>query len=58
MDLDIRPLTPEMLDDYLNFFDNVAFTDHPDWSQCYCMHFHWQSKWDDEPPGSNRDRVE
>lgn len=57
MNIDIRPLSPEMLDDYLNFFDNVAFADHPDWSQCYCMHFHWQSKWDDEPPRSNRDRA-
>jgi len=57
MDLAIRRLTPELLNDYLYFFDNVAFSDHPGWAQCYCIHFHWQSKWDDEPPKNNRDRV-
>lgn len=57
MDIKYRALKADMLDEYLNFFDNAAFADHPDWSQCYCMHFHWQSKWDDESPRSNRDRV-
>ena len=56
-ELEIRPLTPNLLEDYLDFFDNVAFADHPEWVQCYCMHFHHQSKWDDEPHRSNRDRV-
>jgi GNAT superfamily N-acetyltransferase len=44
-----------MIDDYLNFFDNVAFTDHPDWSQCYCMAFHWKREWDDEPERNFRE---
>lgn len=57
MELEIRALTPELLGDYLEFFDQVAFADHPEWSQCYCMHFHWQSQWDDEPPKNNRDRA-
>lgn len=57
MEIDIRPLSPGLLDDYLHFFDNVAFADHPEWSQCYCIHFHWQSQWDNEPPRDNRDRV-
>ena len=57
MEYEIRRLTPGSRVDYLNFFDNIAFTDHPDWAQCYCIHFHWQSKWDDEPPKSNRDRI-
>lgn len=55
MELDIRRLTPELLDDYLNFFDNTAFADHPDWSQCYCIHFHWRSEWDNELMRGNRD---
>ena len=57
MELDIHPLTPALLNDYLHFFDHVAFTDHPRWAQCYCIHFHWQPKWDDEPPKDNRDRI-
>jgi len=44
MDIDIRPLTPALLEDYLYFFNNVAFTDHPEWSQCYCVHFHWNDR--------------
>jgi len=57
MQILIRSLTPDLINDYLNFFDNVAFTDHPEWSQCYCIHFHWRPEWDSEPPVKNRDRV-
>jgi ribosomal protein S18 acetylase RimI-like enzyme len=46
MELDIRPLTPELRNDYLYFFDNIAFADHPEWSQCYCLAFHFEPAWD------------
>ena len=26
-----------LLDDYLNFFDNIAFVDNPKWASCYCF---------------------
>ena len=39
MNIEIKKLTPELLDDYLHFFDNVAFSDHKEWSKCYCMFF-------------------
>ena len=39
MEIKIKSLEPELIDDFLYFFDNVAFTDNPDWSVCYC-HFH------------------
>jgi len=39
--VDIRELAPEMLDDYLAFFDTEAFADFPWWSACYCRF------WDD-----------
>ena len=51
MSLDIHPLTPELLNDYFHFFDNVAFIDHPDWSQCYCLAFHFESTWDAKDAG-------
>ena len=38
MELDIRPLTSEMLNDYLYFFDNVAFSDNPNSHKCHCVH--------------------
>lgn len=39
MNLTIKPLTPELIDDYLWFFDNRAFCDNPDWALCYCMFY-------------------
>jgi GNAT superfamily N-acetyltransferase len=57
MDILICELAPDLLKDYLHFFDHVAFTDHSDWANCYCIHFHWQSEWDDESPKENRDRI-
>jgi GNAT superfamily N-acetyltransferase len=36
--LDIRPLTPQRLPDFLDFFEQRAFTDNPKWASCYC-HF-------------------
>ena len=43
MNLVIRALTYELLDDYLDFFDNIAFSDNKEWSECYCREFHWDS---------------
>lgn len=60
MTLEVRPLTPELLEDYLDFFDNVAFTDHPEWSNCYCLAFHFEPAWDAEDAGLEnpwRERV-
>jgi len=41
MGFTIKPLTPSLLDDYLFFFDNMLFTENPDWSKCYCYSFHF-----------------
>jgi uncharacterized protein YndB with AHSA1/START domain/GNAT superfamily N-acetyltransferase len=35
--IEVRPLTPERLDDYLDFFDHRAFLDNPVWGACYCF---------------------
>jgi GNAT superfamily N-acetyltransferase len=34
--MDIRALGPGDLDDWLAFFDGPAWSDNPEWSQCYC----------------------
>jgi len=39
-EVEVRDLTPESLDDYLRFFDEVAFRDHPAWNSCYCSETH------------------
>ena len=43
MELEIKKLTINLLDDWLNFFDNNAFSDDDNWPGCYCMHFHWNA---------------
>lgn len=40
MRLTIHPLTADRAADYFDFFDNVAFTDHPEWAWCYCTYYH------------------
>jgi len=45
--VEVRELTPELLDDYLRFFDKDAFTDFPEWSGCYCGFYDTPGdKWD------------
>ncbi|MCL2462941.1 MAG: GNAT family N-acetyltransferase [Defluviitaleaceae bacterium] len=41
MDVGIRALTPLLADDYMYFMKYAAFTDHPEWARCCCLHFHW-----------------
>ena len=41
MNIEIKTLTKELINDYLKFFDNIAFSDHKDWSYCYCCGFHF-----------------
>jgi len=40
MELEIRALSPALIEDYLGFFDGAAFSDHPEWSFCYCTYYH------------------
>lgn len=41
MDISIKALTPNLLKDYLYFFDNMIFTENPEWSSCYCFSYHF-----------------
>lgn len=36
-DVTVEPVTPERLDDFLDFFDHRAFADNPSWGECYCF---------------------
>lgn len=55
--IDIRPLTPQRLPDFLDFFEQRAFTDNPKWLSCYC-HFphaeHATIVWKDRTAAQNR----
>jgi GNAT superfamily N-acetyltransferase len=55
--IDIQPLTPQRLGDFLDFFERRAFTDNPKWLSCYC-HFphadHARIVWQDRVAAQNR----
>ncbi len=36
----VKELTPSLRDDFLLFFDHVAFADNPDWGDCYCTMYY------------------
>jgi hypothetical protein len=48
MSIAIKKLTPDLIDDYFYFFDNVAFTDNPNWAGCYCVWYHLTDEHDAE----------
>jgi GNAT superfamily N-acetyltransferase len=55
--IDIHPLSPERLPDFLRFFDGEAFSDNPRWSSCYCQCFyedHSRIVWKDRTAEQNR----
>ncbi|TMI06523.1 GNAT family N-acetyltransferase [Candidatus Bathyarchaeota archaeon] len=37
----VKELAPSLRDDFLMFFDSIAFADNPDWSDCYCSAYHF-----------------
>jgi GNAT superfamily N-acetyltransferase len=37
--VEIRPLTPAELDDFLGFMEGTAFETNPQWSGCYCQFY-------------------
>ncbi len=46
LEIVVRELKPELLDDYLSFFDQ-AFSDFPRWAGCYCGFYDTQGDvWD------------
>lgn len=38
--VEVEPLSPDRLADFLSFFEGEAFSDNPKWSSCYCQCFY------------------
>ncbi len=57
MDISIKHLSAGLLDDFLFFFDNIVFTENPDWSRCYCYSFHFVGTDDQWNRDDNRSAV-
>lgn len=57
----VRPLCPELCEDWLGFFENIAFADHGEWAFCYCLEGHLDSAANDkltEPKDRRNKAVE
>jgi GNAT superfamily N-acetyltransferase len=54
--LEVQPLTPERLNDFLRFFDFEAFPDNPAWASCYCQFFSFadDERWRRQSATDNR----
>jgi ribosomal protein S18 acetylase RimI-like enzyme len=57
MHITIKPLTPELINDYLFLFDNIVFTENPEWSACYCFSFHFTGTGEQWKKENNRASV-
>ena len=44
MDIIVKRLTPELAEDYIDYFDNRAFSDGNVQKGCYCVWHHWTEK--------------
>jgi ribosomal protein S18 acetylase RimI-like enzyme len=55
--IEIHPLTPDRLPDWLTLFDHTAFSDNPDWASCYCQFYladHTARDWETRSGDENR----
>lgn len=60
MAIEIRALTPDLLPQFLTFFDCDAFADNPKWQYCYCNFLHHppeQGPFNKTAPEANRAAV-
>lgn len=58
MEITIKSLSSDLLDDWIFFFENVGFADNPDWSGCYCHYYHFagsNKEWEQQANEDNRD---
>jgi GNAT superfamily N-acetyltransferase len=55
--IEIHPLSPERVQDWLDYFDHNAFSDNPHWASCYCMFYLNNQKltpWEERTTQHNR----
>ena len=46
--MEIRKLTPDLCEDWLAYFDGIAFQDHGEWAFCYCLEGYLDRKTQEE----------
>jgi len=58
--VEIRPLGPGLVEDYLAYFERDAFGGNPDWVGCYCLEAHStlsEAEWDAQPHAERRAEI-
>lgn len=58
--VEVKPLAPGRMDDYLQFFDRKAFTDNKRWASCYCYfpyHDPAKTHWPERSGEDNRAAI-
>ena len=56
----VKPLTPDLIEDFLHFFDDIAFSDNPEWGGCYCHFYHFAGdieQWKETTKEQNRNAT-
>ena len=48
MEVIVKKLSPELENDYIEFFENNAFSDGSDFAGCYCTWYHWTDELEKE----------
>lgn len=59
--LEVRPIEPALLADWLRLFDREAFADNPIWASCYCAFNHvplTQEQWAERSAAENRELMQ
>ena len=46
MEYEIKKLSPELANDYIEFFENSAFCDGSEYAGCYCTWYHWNDDYE------------
>lgn len=44
----VHPVTADLIDDWIDFFDHDGFAGNPDWASCYCLEPHLPAGEDNE----------
>lgn len=59
LQVNVRRLKPDLLGDFLQFFDKEAFADFPEWSGCFCGFYETPGEgWDPGPKAAPVHRAE
>ncbi len=59
--LEVKPIAPALLEDWLRLFDREAFADNPIWASCYCAFNHvpaTQEEWAQRTAAENRSLMQ